>query len=68
MRPETSSCEVFEVELLVTEGSQMNITIGGKHQTWREREIDMVNGWNNTFGSLGEKLMLRKVNPKASRK
>lgn len=33
LRPETSSCVVFEVELLVTEGGQMNITTGGKHHT-----------------------------------
>lgn len=27
---------MFSVELLVTEGSQMDISTGWKHQTWRE--------------------------------
>lgn len=38
VRPETSSCVVLEVELLVTEGSQMNISKGGKHHTYGGRE------------------------------
>lgn len=34
VRPETSSRVMFGVELLVTEGSQMDIGAGRKHQTW----------------------------------
>lgn len=39
-RPETSLRVVLKVEVLVSEGSHVNDTRGGEHQTWTERERD----------------------------
>lgn len=37
-RPETSLRVVLEVELLIAEGSHMDIARGRKYQTWTERD------------------------------
>lgn len=39
-RPETGPCVVLKVQLVITERSHVNVSIGGKHHTWKLREVD----------------------------
>lgn len=55
VRPEASSRAVFGVELLVTEGSQMDISTGWKHQTWRENLQKTISSNTIRKGRDGEK-------------
>lgn len=39
-RPEIGPCVVLKVQLVITERSHVNVSIGGKHHTWKLREVD----------------------------
>lgn len=39
-RPEIGPCVVLKVQLVITERSHVNVSIGGKHHTWKLREAD----------------------------